>query len=106
LSKDGKWRSFPKVPNLLQYVSNGNYYARTKINGKLIRASLRTTVWSTAKLRHVDFLKQHQEARGTIVPLKFSEVVELFRRELAADSTIKPQSVKGTRKVRRVALEK
>jgi len=25
LPKDGKWRSFPKVPNLLQYVISGTY---------------------------------------------------------------------------------
>jgi len=42
LSKDGKWRSFPKVPHLLQYVSNGNYYGRIKVNGKIIRESLNT----------------------------------------------------------------
>ncbi len=55
LSKDGQWRSFPKVPHLLQYVSNGNYYARIKIKGKIIREiireSLKTDIWSTAKLR-------------------------------------------------------
>jgi hypothetical protein len=28
LTADGKWRSFPKVPNLLQYVVAGKYYAR------------------------------------------------------------------------------
>jgi hypothetical protein len=43
LSKDGKWRSFPKVPHLLQYVSNGNYYGRIKMGGKLIRESLQGT---------------------------------------------------------------
>ena len=37
LSKDGQWRSFPKVPHLLQYVSNGNYYGRIKVGGKTIR---------------------------------------------------------------------
>jgi len=37
LSKDGKWRSFPKVSHLLQYISNGNYYGRIKMGGKLIR---------------------------------------------------------------------
>jgi hypothetical protein len=36
-SKDGQWRSFPKVPHLLQYVRNGNYYARIKGKGKIIR---------------------------------------------------------------------
>jgi hypothetical protein len=51
LSKDGKWRSFPKVPHLLQYASNGNYYGRIKIGGKTIRESLNTNVRTTAKLR-------------------------------------------------------
>src|SRR5439155_22006142 len=37
LSKDGKWRSFPKVPNLLQYVISGTYYARRKTDGKSVR---------------------------------------------------------------------
>jgi len=41
LSKDGQWRSFPNVPCLRQYVSNGNYYGRIRVNGKLIRASLK-----------------------------------------------------------------
>jgi hypothetical protein len=40
LSPDGKWRSFPKVPNLPQYVSNSNYYDRIKVGGKLIRECL------------------------------------------------------------------
>ena len=39
LSPDGKWRSFPKVHNLLQYTSTGLYFARLKVNGKLIRRS-------------------------------------------------------------------
>jgi hypothetical protein len=34
LSSDGKWRSFPKVPHLLQYVISGNYFGKVKINGK------------------------------------------------------------------------
>lgn len=42
LSKDGCWRSFPKVPNLLQYVTTAAYYARVKVAGKLIRRSLET----------------------------------------------------------------
>ena len=37
LSKDGQWCSFPKVPHLLQYLSNGNYYGRIKLSGKTIR---------------------------------------------------------------------
>jgi integrase len=63
LSPDGKWKSFAKVPNLLQYVPNGMYYGRTKINGKIVRQKLETTVHSTAKLRLADFLKEHGTAR-------------------------------------------
>jgi len=48
LSPDGKWRSFPKVPNLLQYVSTGLYFARVKVNGKLIRRGLNTKVFEDA----------------------------------------------------------
>ena len=94
MSKDGQWRSFPKVPHLLQYVSNGNYYARIKVHGNIIRESLKTNVWTTAKLRLTDFVKKHQEARGTVVSPKFSEAVEVFKRELESDSRIKPQSRK------------
>lgn len=92
LSKDGKWRSFPKVPNLLQYVSNGVYYGRIKVNGKLIRESLQTKVWTTAKLKLTDFLKEKQEARGRIDAPLFSEAVEGFKKALNADTSLKPQS--------------
>jgi integrase len=94
LSKDGKWRSFPKVPHLLQYVISGNYFGKVKISGKTIRQSLQTTVWSTAQLKLNDFLKEHRENRNKVDPPKFSEAVELFKRELEHDTTLKPQSKK------------
>lgn len=92
LSKDGKWRSFSKVPNLIQYVSNGNYYGRIKIDGKVIRESLKTGVWTTAKLRLTDFLKAHQESRNRIDPPKFREAEELFKSELESETGMKPDS--------------
>ncbi len=92
LSKDGKWRSFPKVPHLLQYVISGNYFGKVKIKGKKIRQSLQTSVWSTAQLRLNDFLKEHRENRNKVDPPKFSEVVEVFKQELESDNTIKPRS--------------
>lgn len=49
LSADGKWRSFPKVPNLLQYIVAGTYYARCKVKGKPVRAALDTDVFTTAR---------------------------------------------------------
>jgi hypothetical protein len=92
LSADGQWRSFSKLPHLLQYVNNVNYYGRIKVGGKIIRESLKTNVWSTAKLRLTDFLKEHQEARNRIDPPTFAEAAELFKKELESNTLIKPQS--------------
>ena len=92
LSKDGKWLSFPKVPHLLQYVSNGNYYGRIKIGGKIIRESLETTVWTTAKLKLTDFLKRHQEPRAHVMAQKFRDAVEAFKRGLENETAIKPRT--------------
>ena len=94
LSKDGQWRSFPKVPCLLQYVSNDNYYGRIRVNGKLIRVSLKTTVWTTAKLRLTDLQKDQRENINKVDPPKFAEAVEMFKRDLEHDTTLKPQSKK------------
>ena len=58
LSPDGKWRSFPKVPNLVQYVNTDAYFGRVKIEGKIFRESLQTGTFVTAKLRVPDFLKK------------------------------------------------
>jgi len=49
------------VPHLLQYVISGNYFGKVKVNGKTIRKSLETSVWTTAQLRLNDFLKEHRQ---------------------------------------------
>ena len=51
-------------------------------------------VWSTAKLWLTDRQKEHRENRNKVDRPKFSEAVELFKRELEFDTTIKPQCKK------------
>jgi len=93
LSKDGQWRSFAKVSNLLQYVPNGNYYARMKAHGKVIRRSLDTDVFTTAKLKLLDFLKQQkQTADRAPEVLTFREARELYEQRLANGPAIKATS--------------
>jgi hypothetical protein len=92
-SKDGQWRSFAKVPNLLQYAPNGNYYARIKIHGKVIRRSLNTDVFTTAKLRLLDLLKQQkQQVEQPPEALTFKAARELYEQRLANDPAIKAKS--------------
>jgi hypothetical protein len=57
-SKDGKWKSFPKVRHLLQYVSTATYFARVRVDGNLKRKSLDISVFTTAELRLADFIKK------------------------------------------------
>ena len=90
LSKNGKWRSFPKVPHLLQYVISGNYFGKVKMNGSTIRKSLETSVWTTAQMRLNDFLKAHRENRHRVEPSEFSEVVELLKQGLDQDACSTP----------------
>src|SRR5439155_13213744 len=66
LSKDGNWRSFPKVPNLLQYVISGTYYARRKTEGKSVRTSLETKVFTVAKLRLPDKLEELRKPKAEV----------------------------------------
>lgn len=92
LSKDGKWRSFAKVSNLLQYVSTGKYYARLRINGKLIWHCLDTDVWSDAKLRLADYVKEQRlSGSGGEYPL-FSECVSSYRKSVEKDVSMKERS--------------
>jgi integrase len=94
LSPDRKWRSFPKVPNLLQYVNTGLYYARVKVNGKLIRRGLNTKVFEDAKLLLHDFLKRETGRRHvTGAPVTMGEARGLYEASLDSDRTLSAQSV-------------
>jgi hypothetical protein len=47
---EGPWQN-THYANLVRYKPSKKYFARIRINGKLIRRSLKTTVLSVAKLR-------------------------------------------------------
>ena len=97
-SKDGRWVYFPKVPNLLQYKSTGTYYARTKVNGNNVRLSLETDVFSVARQKLADKLKEIRKPRPTLGT--FAQAREQYETELDNDHTIGA----GTRKYRRDCL--
>jgi integrase len=92
LSHDGKWRSFPKVPNLLQYVSTDAYFGRVKIGGKVFRESLGTDVFTTARLLLRDFIKKKQKRAARPVTGTFAEARTLYEAEVNADHTLKEGS--------------
>jgi hypothetical protein len=89
LSGDSQGRSFPKVPHLLPNVRHRNYYGRIQVGGKAIRESLKTSVWTTAKLRLTDFLKKRQEARQPLLAPSFREAVDVVWKDLQSHAWIK-----------------
>jgi integrase len=92
LSPDGKWRSFPKVPNLVQYVTTGVYFGRVKIEGKIFRESLGTDVFTTAKLLLGDWIKAKRKRSARPVAGTFAEARLLYETDLDADHTLKDGS--------------
>ena len=48
----------------MQFIPSGVYFARCKVRGKAIRASLKTTVFTTAKLKLLDKLKELRKPPG------------------------------------------
>lgn len=102
LSGDGKWKSFPEIPNLRQYVPSGNYFGRVKVDGRLVRRSLETDVWTTALLRLQDFRKKNQQSDEEAVVPTFAESQELFEEKLARNRLMKPSS----KKYRRLCINK
>ena len=52
--------------NLVRYTPSGTYFARIRVNGKLIKKSLKTQVLTVAKLRLSDFEKAERlKSKGT-----------------------------------------
>lgn len=93
LSPDGKWRSFPKVPNLLQYVSTGLYFARLKVNRKLIRRGLIANTFEEAKLALHDFVSKEAKKRHVVgAPVTFAEARGLYESTIDNDHTLSEQS--------------
>jgi hypothetical protein len=81
------------IPNLLQYVATGAYFARVKINGKIFRRSLKTQSRTTAKLRLLDFLKEQRTAK----PQKgeaiiFKEARLAYESRLESDYSLSPET--------------
>jgi integrase len=90
LSPDGKWQSSPKVPRLMQYVPSGMYFARVRHNGKLFRVSLGTTVFTTAKLKLPDLVKEVLKPKATAGT--FAEARLLYEVDLENDHTLATES--------------
>jgi hypothetical protein len=83
--------------NLIRYKPSKAYFARIRINGKLIRRSLKTSVLSVAKLRLGDMekkerqLAEHQTTSGD-GRMTFGGALNIYERRLKGDVSLKPRT--------------
>ncbi len=90
------WTKAP-FTNLVRYEPSGVYFARVRVQGKLVRRSLNTTVLTVAKLRLGDFEKSQRQAAESQAEAKqgkmlFSEALKILRSRIEGDATLKPRS--------------
>src|SRR5262245_17359756 len=92
ISPDGKWKSFPRVPHLLQYVPSGVFFGRVKLGRKILRQSLKTDTFTTAKLLLGDFLKAERKRAARPVSGTFEEARAKYEADIEADHTLQDAS--------------
>jgi integrase len=90
------WQS-TQYANLIRYVPSGNYYARIRIRGKLLRKCLNTDLISVAKLRLTDLEKAERQAgegKDALAngKMTFGQATQVFRQRIQGDASLKPRT--------------
>jgi integrase len=85
------------VQNLVRYRPAGTYFARFKIGGKLFWKSLETTVFSVAKQRLPDMIRNHRAklesvAAVAIGKMTVADATHVYLEKVRANVSLKPRS--------------
>ena len=85
------------VQNLIRYRPSGTYFARFKVGGKLVRQSLETAVFSVAKQRLPDKIREYRSRHESVKAfaggkMSVGDAVEAYRGKVRANASLKPRS--------------
>ena len=85
------------VANLVRYKPSGIYFARVRVAGKLIRQSLKTNVFSVAKIRLADVVQEKRKSAeaekvATNGKMTFGDALGLYRENLVSNRRLKPSA--------------
>src|SRR5437762_6446998 len=86
-----------KTQHLIRYLPKGTFYAYFKVGGKPFRKSLRTHVYSVAKLRLSDEIAEQRElaeasTNQSVGKLTLADVVQQYRKRIESEPRLKPAS--------------
>ncbi len=82
---------------MFRYVPSGTYYARFRAGGKVVRQSLDTSVFSVAKQRLPDKMREHRSRQESVRSfangrMSVGDAVEVYLRKVQANVSLKPRS--------------
>ena len=95
-TKESLWES-TTVQNLIRYRPSGTYFGRFRVGGKLVRQSLETAVFSVAKQRLPDKIREYRSRHESVKAfaggkMTVSDAVEVYRGKVRANASLKPRS--------------
>lgn len=84
---------------IVRYVASGTYFARIKVEGKLVRRSLKTDAITVAKMRLADLEKEErslaeENLRTTRGKTTFADAANVLRERIQANAKLKPRTKK------------
>ncbi|MFM8471808.1 MAG: tyrosine-type recombinase/integrase [Limisphaerales bacterium] len=103
------WSKTP-FANLVRYEPSGQYFARIRVHGKLIRKSLKTNTLSVAKLRLGD-LEKHERGLSAVQAaieqgkLTFKDALQTYQDELKVNPRLKPNAIRYRNETVRVLVK-
>jgi hypothetical protein len=95
-TEESSWES-TSVQNLIRYRPSGTYFARFKVGGKLVRQSLETAVFSVAKQRLPDKIREYRSRHESVKAfaggkMTVGDAVEVYRGKIRTNASLKPRS--------------
>jgi integrase len=95
-SNESEWES-TSVQNLTRFRASGTYFARFRVGKKLVWKSLKTTVFSVAKQRLADMMREHRAKAESVTAfangkMNVGDAAEVYLRKVRANVSLKPRS--------------
>jgi len=94
--KEPLWES-TSIQNLLRYRRSGMYFARFQVGGRRIRQSLETAVFSVAKQRLPEKIREYRSRYESfqafaVGKMTVGDAVEVYLQKVRSDVSLKPRS--------------